>query len=347
MLSVILPAFNAQKTLARAINSLLVQTFSDFELIVINDGSTDGTRNIIEQFTDSRIKAIHLTKNVGLIDALNLGLTMAKGRYIARMDADDISLPERFAEQIAFLDAHPDYIACGTSIINFTETSEHGLRESYMRYPTSDEEIRVALHFFERNICHPTVMFRSSAIKEQGICYRKEYPHAEDYRLWIELSKLGKLHNLPKGLVKYYRHQEQISAKYYPEQIAISKRIVRDLIRETWPAISDDLINAILKLCVHQQGVYPSSHFTLKELDRTITAILLMNRQSRHFDVLHLKRILYFKRFRCSFYYFYHFNYLTKLRCFMRFFSVEPKRAGEDLIMQARVFYINRINKWS
>ncbi|OLQ92075.1 hypothetical protein BIY22_16315 [Vibrio panuliri] len=346
MLSVILPAYNAQETLSRAIESLLVQTFADFELIVINDGSTDGTRDIIQQFKDPRIKAVHLAENGGLINALNLGLTMAERRYIARMDADDISLPSRFAEQVAFLDAHLDYVACGTSIINFTEMLGNGVRESYMRYPTSDEEIRVALHFFERNICHPTVMFRSAAIKENGIRYRKEYLHAEDYQFWIELSKLGKLYNLPKGLVKYYRHNEQISAKYYSDQIAISKQIVRKVIREVWPTIKDDLLSAVISLCVHQQGVHPNCHFPLKELDYTIETILLMNQETRHFDGRHLKRLLYFKRFRCSFYYFYRFNYLTKLCCFIRFFSVEPKRAVGDLIMQVRVFYINRINKW-
>lgn len=346
MLSVILPAFNAERYLARAIDSVLEQTFSDFELIVINDGSTDGTLDIISQYTDPRIKPVHLSENAGLISALNLGLKMASGRYIARMDADDISLPERFAEQIAFLEAHPDYVACGTSIINFTDDPKHGDGESYMRYPTSDEEIRVALHFFERNICHPTVMFCSSAIKEHGILYRVEYPHAEDYRLWIDLSKLGKLHNLSKGLVKYHRHQNQISAKHYPEQITISKRIVTELMNETWPHVDVELSEAIIQLCIHQQGVYPEEHFPLKQLDRTINLVLRMNQYSRHFDVRHLKRLLYFKRFRCSFYYFYRFNYLTKLRCFLRFLSADPKRGLEDITMLVRVFYMNRINKW-
>lgn len=340
-LSVILPAYNAEKYLLRSVKSILTQTFRDFELLVINDGSSDQTRAIIEQVSDPRLRAIHLPENTGLINVLNLGLELAKGEYIARMDADDISLPTRFEEQVNFLQSNPDHVACGTSIINFNDDSH-----SYMRYPQTDAEIKVALHFFERNICHPTVMLRKSAIDEHSIRYRPEYPHAEDYRLWVELAKVGKLYNLPQGLLKYYRHQDQISAKYYPEQIAISKQVVREVIRDTWPFLSDDRIDSVIQLCVHQHGMYPTNHFPIKELNQTIDEILNINKTSQEFEEFHLKRLLYFKKFRCSFYYLYRPNYLTKLRCFMNFFLIEPKRAIEDLNMQTRSFYIKRIKIW-
>lgn len=340
MISVLLSVFNAEDYIERAIDSILAQTYSDFELLIINDGSTDGTKALVENYNDPRIFFIDLPQNVGLINALNYGLDLAERKYIARMDADDICLPNRFEKQVAFLEDNPDYVACGSSIINFNETTE-----SYMRYPETHEQIKVALHFFERNICHPTVMIRKSAMDDHNIRYRKNYAYAEDYSLWFDLIKVGKLHNLKQGLLKYYRHQDQVSAKYYPEQIELSKRIVTEQLRHAWPTLSDMHLERVLRLCVHEQGAYPDQHFPLKKVNETIRWLIVHNKNELIFEPFHLRKLLYFKKFRCSFYYLYPFNYVTKLRCFLDYLRIEPSRALSEVLSMTKLLYLKKMKK--
>ncbi len=338
MISVLLPAYNAEDYIQRAIDSILAQTYVDFELLVINDGSTDNTARLVASYADSRVQLINMPENVGLIEALNHGLQIASRKYIARMDADDISLPTRLAKQLRFLEDNQDYVACGTGIINFNEKSE-----SYLQYPQTDADIRVALHFFERNICHPTVMLRRETLVKHGIRYRCDYKHAEDYVLWRDLSRVGKLYNLKEGLLRYFRHENQISQKYYPAQIAISKTIVTESIKEVWPEITDEQLDSILKLCIHEQGVFPDQHFTLKEIDNCIKWIMRRNIYSQSFDIKSLEKILYFKKFRCTFYYFYPFNFITKLLCFVEYLLVEPTKALSEIKKLIWLFVLLKI----
>ena len=114
--AVLMSVYNGEKYLREAINSILSQTFNDFEFLIINDGSTDGTADILKSYTDSRIKIINNEKNIGLTKSLNKGLKIAKGEYIARQDADDISMPERLKEEVAFLEIHKDYAVVGTFV---------------------------------------------------------------------------------------------------------------------------------------------------------------------------------------------------------------------------------------
>ncbi len=340
MISVLLPVFNAEGYIERAIESILAQTYDNFELLVINDGSTDGTKALVEKYKDPRIVFIDLPENVGLINALNNGLDLAKRKYIARMDADDVCLPTRFEKQIAFLEANPDYVACGSSIINFNETTE-----SYMRYPETHDQIKVALHFFERNICHPTVMIRKSAMDNNSIRYRKDYAYAEDYSLWFDLIKVGKVYNLKQGLLKYNRHQDQVSAKYYPEQIKVSKRIVTEQLQYAWPAISDRDIERVIRLCVHEQGVYPDEHFPLNSVNETVRWLLVHNQDEHVFEPFYLRKLLYFKKFRCAFYYLYPYNYVTKLRCFIDYLRIEPSRAISEVLSMTKLLYLRKMKK--
>ncbi|GAL12841.1 glycosyl transferase group 2 family protein [Vibrio astriarenae] len=321
MISVLLPTYNSGKYIARAIDSVLKQTYTDFELIVVDDGSTDDTLDVLKQYTDPRIVVISFTENKGIVEALNHGLRQCNRKYIARMDADDICLPTRFAEQLRFLESNPDYVACGCSIINFAEDTE-----SYMRYPTTDEEIRVALTFFERNICHPTVMMRRSTLIGHEINYRSNYHYAEDYTLWIDLSKQGKLHNLKKPLLKYQRHGDQISKRYYHQQVETSRTIVNEQLQFTWGDIQQTEVEDIMRLCVHEQGVYPDTNFPLKDVRRTINNVLERNKQEPNFCHSSLRRLLYFKKFRCSFYYIYKSKHLVKVWCLLNYlFLIQPR----------------------
>lgn len=200
LISVILPAYNAELYLREAIDSVLTQTFNDFELIVLNDGSIDQTENIILSYDDSRIIYVKNEQNLGLIGTLNKGMALAKGKYIARMDADDICFPERFEKQVAFLENNKEYIICGTSAYRFHNDI---LDRKAFNVPLSDESIRVRL-FFNSGFIHPSVMFRADVVKAHHIVFNEAYKYAEDYFFWMDLLKYGKGFNLKEKLL-YYR----------------------------------------------------------------------------------------------------------------------------------------------
>lgn len=340
LITVLLPAYNAEAYICRAIDSILTQTFTDFELLVINDGSTDSTQRLVESYTDPRIRLVNMAKNSGLINALNHGLDLANRKYLARMDADDVCLPTRLEKQFQFLEQHKDYIACGTSIINFNTTSE-----SYMQYPETNEQIKTALFFFERNICHPTVMIRREPLEKHKIRYRSDYTYAEDYVFWHELAQIGKLYNIKEGLLRYYRHEDQVSTKYYPQQMAISRNIVKGSLSTLWPDITESQLQDILRLCVHEVGIYPDSHFSIHKVNKTILWILDKNKKTKNFNPKALKKLLYFKKFRCSFYYRYPFNYSTKLWFFLIFLSVEPLRASQEIAQMIQGLMLQKIKR--
>ncbi|TAN58438.1 glycosyltransferase [Patescibacteria group bacterium] len=208
-LSVILPVHNAGSFLIEAIESILHQTFTDFELIIINDGSTDDSGNIIGEFQDPRIKAI-TQENKGLRATLNIGLAAASGAYIARMDQDDISLPDRFEKQVAFLDAHPDYVLVGATYGYIDEQSN--ITGSFPAL-LDDEDIKREL-FTKSPFGHGTIMARTESLKGGGYTYSNEAVHMEDYELWIRFSVAGKYANLPEILYLWRRSSTNTTSKH-------------------------------------------------------------------------------------------------------------------------------------
>jgi len=205
LVSVLMPVYNAEEYVEEAINSITKQTFTDFELLIFNDGSKDKSSVIINSIKDERIRFFDSAENVGYVTHLNKGLQLAQGEYIARMDADDVSLPERFAQQVALLNSNPEVVLCGTAYDTI------GSLFSEVKVPLGDYEIRNFM-VFNCPIGHPTVMFRKSTIEQYGIKYDKDYMPAEDYRMWYEFSKVGKLHNLSTILLHYRIHPHQISS---------------------------------------------------------------------------------------------------------------------------------------
>lgn len=203
--SVLMPVFNAACFLPDAIESILVQTFDHFELIIIDDGSTDGSLDVVKKFDDSRIRLISLEKNGGVIAALNLGLQLARGAYLARMDADDIAFPLRLEKQIDFFEDNPDVGCLGTNFQWLGEPFE----KSWVQYYDA-ENIKISL-LFGCGLCHPTVMLRMDEIRRHHLTYPTIYPHAEDYGFWVELSRYMQIANLPEPLLYYRRHEGQVS----------------------------------------------------------------------------------------------------------------------------------------
>jgi len=201
-----MPVFNSARYLAEAIDSILEQTFRDFEFIVINDGSTDESAQILQSIRDSRMVVLTNDGNKGLIYSLNLGVSIARGRFIARMDADDVSLKNRFQKQVHFLINNPECAVCGTWV---RLMDAHGKLGQRWKRVTRADEVRAAL-FFQSPLIHPSVMGRTEIFKAHP--YNAAAVHCEDYALWVELEELGcHLCNLGEVLLYYRVHGSNIS----------------------------------------------------------------------------------------------------------------------------------------
>lgn len=206
IVSVILSVYNGESYISESIESILNQTFRDFELIIINDGSIDRTSEKLKSYTDSRIINLENEKNIGIARSSNKGLRMARGRYIAIMDADDISLPERFQEQFSFLENNPDIGVCGTWI---NVIDKNGKWMKNICYPTSSDVISCSLLFYDCFV-NPTTMFRKKIIEDIGE-YNPGFIAAMDYDLWTRMIGQYKFSNLPDFLLKYRMHGQNIS----------------------------------------------------------------------------------------------------------------------------------------
>lgn len=206
--TVLMPVYNGERFLRDAIGSILNQTFTDYEFLIINDGSTDRSVDIIKSYSDKRIKLIENDKNRGLIATLNKGIELARGEYLARMDCDDISLPERFAVQVDFMDNHPAIAVCGAwcKLIGIHEGD-------IWRYPSDPDKIRCML-LFESVLVHPSVMMRRELMSSQGLFYSPSFPHAEDYELWVRTSRTCQLANIEKILLLYRTHPDQVGTRH-------------------------------------------------------------------------------------------------------------------------------------
>jgi glycosyltransferase involved in cell wall biosynthesis len=210
LVSVVFPVYNGVRWLRIAVDGILNQTLKDFELIIIDDGSTDGSFEVLKRYRDSRIRLYH-QENQGMTKTFNKGLGLAKGKYIARQDADDISEPRRFEKQVNFLEAHPEVALVGTWARIIDEAS--CLTGEVIELPTEPEEIRKRL-YLNNCIAHPTVMYRSSIIKDLG-GYNENYYIAQDYDLWLRIIDQGyDIVNLPEFLCLYRQHNSQGSTVF-------------------------------------------------------------------------------------------------------------------------------------
>ncbi len=204
--SVLMSVYNAESYLCEAIDSILQQSFKEFEFIIIDDASTDNSCAIVKQYQDKRIKLIENEHNLGLTRSLNKGISFARGKYIARMDADDVSNPTRLDRQLAYMEAHPKVGVCGTwvryrDIMGRTKT---------WKYETKDEDIKIHL-LYRNRIAHPSVMIRRSVLLENHLVYNEEFLTTQDYELWVRLSNFCQLANLSHTLLSYRRQETSIS----------------------------------------------------------------------------------------------------------------------------------------
>ncbi len=211
--SVIMSVYNAEKHVKEAIDSILNQTFSDFEFIIVNDGSTDRTSEILKSYTDLRLIIVNQA-NKGVTRSLNKAIEMARGQYIARMDADDISLPQRLQMQVEFLEEHPAVSLVGTSVLQIDEDGKIMAEWSLL---TESAQIKKAL-LTENQFCHGSVMFRRERIEKVG-GYREEFERAQDYDLWLRIAEHYEVANLATPLYKW---------RFTANGISVSRKIAQD-----------------------------------------------------------------------------------------------------------------------
>jgi len=202
-ITVLMPVYNGEKYLREAIDSILSQTFTDFEFIIVNDISTDSTKEIISSYNDPRIRLINTDHNMGLVRSLNYGLKLAKGKYIARMDADDISLPNRLELQATYLDNYPEVALLGTGKYIINQNGKILSKTIALSDPCKNI-------LKSNTFTHGSVMFKKNISEELGY-YNELFKYSEDYELWLRFAKYYKVSNLPQPLYKWRVHTENIT----------------------------------------------------------------------------------------------------------------------------------------
>ncbi len=211
MISVLMPVYNAENYVAQAIDSILQQTYCNFEFIIVDDCSTDGSYQILQDYAEiePRIKLFRNEQNKKLSKTLNFGISQAIGKYVLRMDADDISLPDRFAKQVVFMESHPEVDICGGLAYVFGDCAPGTL----MKVQVNPELIKAYTYFVDCNLIHPTVALRRNTFARLGLSYNEdENCLAEDYELWLQaLSKGCVLNNLATPLIQYRRSTTQLT----------------------------------------------------------------------------------------------------------------------------------------
>ncbi len=226
LVSVVMPVYNGEKYLKESIDSILNQTISDLELIIVDDGSTDRTSDIIKSYSDKRIVYIKNEVNLRISRSLNKALEASKGEFIARMDADDISLPKRLQKQIEYMNNHPEVEVCGSNVMVFGADDRS--------WPSSESHERLKVDsFFSCCLAHPTVMFRRSIVESGEARYNPEFDHMEDYELWTRLLKKHRFACIKEPLLKYRVHPSQTTKNndenYTNQMSQIKKRLLDDL----------------------------------------------------------------------------------------------------------------------
>lgn len=218
--TVLMPVYNGEDHLRDAMESILQQTFTDFEFLIIDDGSTDQSVSIVRSYRDPRIRIIRNETNLKLVNTLNKGIDLAKGKYIARMDCDDISLPGRLRAQVELLDQNPSIGLCGTAAMMMND-------RGIVRHPEHHNDIRCQL-LFNSSFIHPTVMIRKSVLTQYKLYYDSTIIYAQDYDLWVCMSEVTLVRNLPEVLLHYRVHKQQISVKYGDQQLDYSKKTMQN-----------------------------------------------------------------------------------------------------------------------
>ena len=289
LISVVMSVYNGEDYLEEAIESILNQTYKNFEFIIIDDGSTDKSLGIIHRYKELDDRIILISReNRGLIASLNEGIKKAKGKYIARMDADDISLATRFEEQVKFMEKNLDIGICGTAIISFGV----GIKECTWVLSAQNERLKTEL-LFSSCFAHPSVMMRRNLINKHELFYDKNFKHAEDFELWTRFAQVSKMNNLTKPLLKYRILEDSITReanKNEEERYAVIKKIFGNYLLLLGIKNTEEENRLHFSLSDNTRMQVDSLNFI--ELKRYFTKILEANKIKKVFYEYELKKVL-------------------------------------------------------
>lgn len=230
-ISVLMPVYNVEAYIGEAVESILAQTFADFELIILDDCSTDKTSDIVTTFSDSRIRYIKQPRNLGLSENLNTGIRMARGKYIARMDGDDIAVNTWLEKGKCVLDNNPDIGICSSGFEWF------GSKKATVRFPKYNEDIKAQL-LYNNAVIVPII--RTEVLIDNNLFYKTEAFPAEDYRMWAECIRATKIYNIQETLFYYRMHEKQICAARRDEQKNKVNEVRLFMLEYLNPNISDE-----------------------------------------------------------------------------------------------------------
>jgi len=252
LISVLLPVYNADLFLDQAIQSILNQTLKDYELIILDDGSTDNSGIILKKYEN--VAKVYYLQHQPLYKVLNNGLEIACGKYIARMDADDIAIPDRFYKQVSVLEANSNIGIVGGEAILIDKNGK-----AYGRLALQSKSLVIQWEKLVRNpFIHPTVMYRASLLRENRLCYQ-DFPYAEDYALWIRMLHLSDGYNLPEPLLKYRIHGKNISLSRQKLQFNSHCHISYEAIKDEIPksSIFFEEVETLVKVMFANLSDYP------------------------------------------------------------------------------------------
>lgn len=255
--SIILPTYNGARYISEAIESVIAQTFLDWELVVVDDGSIDSTKEIIDKFLEKEKRIIYFKNesNLGIQKSLNRGLREAKGKYIARIDSDDVWIDfDKLQKQVEFLDSFEDYILVGTGVVNVDEKGVELYRHLQFK---EDKEIRERI--LNKNcFVHSSVMFRKDvALKLGGYSEDEKVKHIEDYDLWLKVGRLGKMANLPFFSVRLLISNNSLSGKNKTDQLKKDLVIINSFKNDYPNYIKAYVLRSIILFCYKNLGLIP------------------------------------------------------------------------------------------
>ena len=292
-LSIIMPVYNSVKYVAEAVESLLSQSFTDFELIIINDASTDGSVDVLKSFKDSRIKLLNNNKNGGIVYSRNRGLAEARGKFIAQFDSDDIAMPEKFEKQIGFLKKNPGFGMVG-SWVRMIDGDGIMTKEKW-KLPAKPGLIP-AIMLFRNYFVQSTIVARREAIPEGG--YRRGYDVVEDYQMWIDIAKNYKTWNLPKYLVNYRVHGMSATNSDTGRLRDQDQLIFSGLFRDLEIDLDDNNFETHLLI----KGNDPIEKIeTLKRIEEHLQLIILQNRRAKVYDEKALTKVVFNRWLKCCY----------------------------------------------
>lgn len=331
--TVFMAVYNSEKFLAESIESVLSQTFNDFELLIVNDGSTDNSIDIISSYNDPRIRLLHNEQNMGLVYTRNRGIREARGEYVATLDSDDIAYPERLEEQVAFLDKNSEFGLVGSWVQLIDENSNPTGKIWDFNIPP--EQMRPASLFYSV-VANSASMVRKTVVN--GIFYRDEYPLAEDYDFWIRVLKRCKGWNLPKILVKYRIFNKSISREKAAFMEECTRKIVIEQLRLLEIEPSEEEIKIHWRLRTYD---FESNKHFIEETGKWLDKLYQANRKKQIYTEDPFKKLL-------AEYWFFLCNSSTLhgLWTFNKYYSL-PLSSAENLGRLKRFkFFIKCVLKW-